>query len=61
MIALIEMDRNDPNPGHRGDPNMLLDRKDVDKWMADAGFLAVREHNDLFPGTKWFVIYQKKS
>jgi SAM-dependent methyltransferase len=61
LIALIEMDRSDPNTGHRGDPNMLLDRKDVDAWMAESGFFPVKEHNDLFPGTKWFVIYQKKS
>jgi ubiquinone/menaquinone biosynthesis C-methylase UbiE len=60
LIALIEMDKNDPNGGHRGEPNMLVDRPEVDKWMADAGFFPVKEHNDLFPGTKWFVIYQKK-
>jgi ubiquinone/menaquinone biosynthesis C-methylase UbiE len=60
LIALIEMDKNDPNGGHRGEPNMLVDRPEVDKWMADAGFRPVKEHNDLFPGTKWFVIYQKK-
>lgn len=60
-IALIEMDKNDPNGGHRGEPQMLVDRKDVDKWMGEAGFFPVKEHNDLFPGTKWFVIYQKKS
>ena len=59
-IALIEMDKNDPNTGHRGEPQMLVDRKDVDKLMADVGFVPVKEHNDLFPGTKWFVIYQKK-
>lgn len=61
MIALIEMDKNDPNTGHRGEPGMLVDRKDVDQWMAEAGFFPLREHNELFPGTKWFVIYQKKS
>jgi 2-polyprenyl-3-methyl-5-hydroxy-6-metoxy-1,4-benzoquinol methylase len=60
LIALIEMDKNDPNTSHRADPHMLVDRKEVDKWMADAGFVPVKEHNDLFPGTKWFVIYQKK-
>jgi 2-polyprenyl-3-methyl-5-hydroxy-6-metoxy-1,4-benzoquinol methylase len=60
LIALIEMDKNDPNTSHRADPHMLVDRKDVDKWMAEAGFFPVKEHNDLFPGTKWFVIYQKR-
>lgn len=61
MIALIELDKNDPNGGHRAEPRMLIDRKDVDKWMADAGFSPVKEHSDLFPGTKWFVIYQKNA
>jgi len=60
LIALIEMDKNDPKTPHRESPNMLVDRKEVDQWMADAGFIPVKEHNDLFPGTKWFVIYQKK-
>jgi 2-polyprenyl-3-methyl-5-hydroxy-6-metoxy-1,4-benzoquinol methylase len=60
LIALIEMDKSDPNTSHREEPNMLVERKEVDQWMADAGFHPVKEHNDLFPGTKWFVIYQKK-
>lgn len=59
MMAMIEMDRNDPNTAHREEPNMLVSRADVDKWMAALGFHPAKEHNDLFPGTKWFVIYQR--
>jgi len=59
MITIIEMDRNDPNTAHRAEPEMLVSRADVDKWMASLGFHPAKEHNDLFPGTKWFVIYQK--
>lgn len=60
MITMIEMDRNDPNTAHRGEPNMLVGRADVDKMLADLGFRPAKEHNDLFPGTKWFVIYQRQ-
>ena len=59
MVTIIEMDRNDPNTAHREEPNMLVSRADVDTWMASLGFHPAKEHNDLFPGTKWFVIYQK--
>jgi len=59
MVTIIEMDRNDPNTAHREEPNMLVSRADADKWMASLGFHPAKEHNDLFPGTKWFVIYQK--
>ena len=60
MVTIIEMDRNDPNTAHKDEPNMLLSRAEVDKWMASLGFQPAKEHNDLFPGTKWFVIYQKR-
>jgi ubiquinone/menaquinone biosynthesis C-methylase UbiE len=59
MITIIEMDRNDPNTAHKAEPDLLVTRADVDKWMASMGFHPAKEHNDLFPGTKWFVIYQK--
>jgi len=59
MVTIIEMDRNDPNTAHRAEPHMLVNRADVDRWMAALNFHPAKEHNDLFPGTKWFVIYQK--
>ena len=60
-IALIEMDKNDPKTPHKDQPEMLVSRADVDKWMAEVGFYPDKEFNDVFPGTKWFVIYQRKA
>ena len=59
-IALIEMDKNDPNGAHRDQPELLVSREQLDQWMSDAGFQPVKEHNDLFPGTKLFIIYGRK-
>jgi ubiquinone/menaquinone biosynthesis C-methylase UbiE len=59
-LALIEMNKNDPNTPHRGQPELLVSREDIEKWMSNAGFKLVQEYPDLFPGTKWFLIYGKK-
>ena len=61
MIAMVEMDKNDPKTPHKDQPEMLVSRADVDKWMAEAGFRPMKEFPELFPGTKWFVIYQKSA
>ena len=60
-LALIEMDKNDPKTAHKDQPEMLVSRADVDKWLADVGFYPDKEFNDVFPGSKWFVIYQRKA
>ena len=60
-LALIEMDKNDPKTAHKDQPEMLVSRADVDKWLADVGFYPDKEFNDVFPGAKWFVIYQRKA
>jgi ubiquinone/menaquinone biosynthesis C-methylase UbiE len=59
-IAIIEMDKNDPNTPHKNQPELLLAREDILKWMSDAGFKLVEEHPDLFPGTKWFLVFGRK-
>lgn len=59
-IALIEMDHTDPNGSHRNQPDMLVSKEDVQKWMEAAGFSPVEEF-DLFPGKKWFVIYGRQA
>jgi arsenite methyltransferase len=59
-IAIIEMNKNDPNTPHKNQPELLVAREDILKWMSDAGFKLVDEHPDLFPGTKWFLIFGKK-
>jgi ubiquinone/menaquinone biosynthesis C-methylase UbiE len=59
-IAIIDMNKDDPNTGHRNQPELLLAREDVVQWMSDAGFKLVEDHPDLFPGTKWFLIFARK-
>ena len=59
-IAIIEMDKNDPNTPHKNQPELLVAREDILKWMSDAGFKLVEEHPDLFPGTKWFLVFGRK-
>jgi ubiquinone/menaquinone biosynthesis C-methylase UbiE len=59
-ISIIEMDKNDPNTPHKNQPELLVAREDILKWMSDAGFKLVEEHPDLFPGTKWFLVFGRK-
>jgi ubiquinone/menaquinone biosynthesis C-methylase UbiE len=59
-IAIIEMDSTDPNTPHRNQPELLVSRAEMLKWMSDAGFRLVQEHADLFPGTKLFLVFAKK-
>lgn len=59
-IAIIEMDKNDPNTPHRNQPELLVGREEMLAWMSDAGFKLVDEHADLFPGTKWFLVFGRK-
>ena len=59
-IAIIEMNKDDPNTPHKSQPELLVSRDDIMKWMSDGGFKLVQEHADLFPGTKWFLVFGKK-
>ena len=59
-IAIIEMNKDDPNTGHKNQPELLVAREEIVQWMSDAGFKLVDEHADLFPGTKWFLIFGRK-
>ena len=59
-IAIIEMDKTDPNTPHRSQPELLVGREEILQWMLDAGFNLVEEHSDLFPGTKWFLVFGRK-
>jgi len=59
-IAIIEMNSNDPNTPHKSQPELLVGHEEIQRWMSDAGFRLVQEHPDLFPGTKWFLIFGKK-
>jgi len=59
-IAIIEMNKDDPNTPHKAQPELLVSRDEILKWMSDAGFKLVQEHPDLFPGTKWYLIFGRK-
>ena len=59
-IAIIEMNKDDPHTGHKNQPELLVGRDEILRWMSDAGFKLVEEHPDLFPGTKWFLIFGRK-
>jgi arsenite methyltransferase len=59
-IAIIEMNKDDPNTPHRKQPELLVGREEILQWMSDAGFKLVEEHPDLFPGTKWFLVFGRK-
>jgi 2-polyprenyl-3-methyl-5-hydroxy-6-metoxy-1,4-benzoquinol methylase len=59
-IAIIEMNRDDPNTPHKNQPELLVGRDQILQWMSDAGFRLVQEHAGLFPGTKWFLVFGRK-
>ncbi len=59
-IAIIEMDKNDPKTSHRNQPELLVAREEILQWMSDAGFKLAEEHPDLFPGTKLFLIFERR-
>ena len=58
-IAIIEMNKDDPNTPHKNQPELLVSREQILSWMSDAKFKLVEEHADLFPGTKWFLVFGK--
>src|SRR5215469_13696057 len=40
-IAIIEMNKDDPDTPHRKQPELLISRQEIDQWMSDAGFKQV--------------------
>jgi 2-polyprenyl-3-methyl-5-hydroxy-6-metoxy-1,4-benzoquinol methylase len=56
-IVIIEMNKDDPNTPHRNQLELLVSRQDIEHWMSDAGFKQVREYPEVFPGTKWFLVF----
>ncbi len=59
-IAIVEMDKSDPDTPHRNQPELLVGRGEILQWMSDAGFELVEEHADLFPGKRWFLVFGRK-
>jgi ubiquinone/menaquinone biosynthesis C-methylase UbiE len=56
-MALIEIDPNGPSTAHAEDPEILLHKAEVRKWMADAGFPSSQEIQ-LYPD-KYFIVYTR--
>jgi ubiquinone/menaquinone biosynthesis C-methylase UbiE len=56
-IALIDIDPNGPSTSHAEDPEILLHKAEVRKWMADAGFPSSQEFQ-VYPD-KYFIIYSR--
>jgi ubiquinone/menaquinone biosynthesis C-methylase UbiE len=59
-IAVIEMNKDDPSTPHKNQPELLVGRDEIVQWMSDAGFRLAEEHADLFPGTKWFLVFGRR-
>jgi ubiquinone/menaquinone biosynthesis C-methylase UbiE len=59
-VVIIEMDKSDPNTPHKNQPELLVSREEIFQWMSDAGFILAQEHPDLFPGTKWFLVFKRR-
>ena len=58
-IVIIEMNKDDPNTPHKNQPELLVGRDEILKWMSDAGFKLAQEFPEMFPGTKWFLVFGK--
>jgi len=55
-IAIVELP---PTGSHKDDPSLVVTKDQVKGWMADAGFVPVKEFDGLNEG-KWFIIYARK-
>ena len=51
-IAIVELP---PDGSHKDEPDLVVTKEQVKRWMADAGFTPIQEFDGL-PG-KWFVVY----
>lgn len=58
-VVIIDMNSNDPNTPHKNQPELLVTREEILGWMSDAGFRLVQEYPNIFPGKKWFLIFEK--
>jgi len=51
-IAIVELP---PDGTHKDEPELIVTKDQVKRWMADAGFAPVREFDGL--PNKWFIVY----
>lgn len=55
-VAIVDLP---PDGSHKDEPDLVVTRDQVKAWMADAGFVPVKEFDGLLPG-KWFVVYARR-
>ena len=58
VIVLIDLDPNDPNTSHKGEPHLQVTREQANEMMAAAGLKPVAEHK-LFTD-KYFIVYGRR-
>jgi len=54
-IAVVELP---PDGSHKDEPELVVTKDQVKGWMADAGFVPVKEFDGLTG--KWFVVYGRR-
>ena len=59
-IALIELNRDDPQNPHRNEPDLLVGKEQAVQWMTAAGFRPIAECNIYRFDEKWFLIFERK-
>ena len=59
-IALIELNRDDPENPHRNEPELLISKEEAAEWMMAAGFFPVAQCNIYRFDEKWFLIFERE-
>jgi ubiquinone/menaquinone biosynthesis C-methylase UbiE len=54
-IAVVDLP---PDGSHKDEPDLVVTKDQVKRWMADAGFAPVQEISGLDEG-KWFIVYAR--
>jgi len=58
-IAVIELNKDDPETSHRDEPELQVAKEDLDAWMKAIGYERVQEHTFLGI-SKWYLIYGRE-
>lgn len=55
-VAVIELNKEDPETSHRDEPELQVGKEELDAWMKAIGFHRIQEHTFLGI-SKWYLIY----
>jgi 2-polyprenyl-3-methyl-5-hydroxy-6-metoxy-1,4-benzoquinol methylase len=58
-VAVIELNKEDPNTSHKDEPELQVGKEELDAWMDGIGFKRVQEHTFLGIA-KWYLIYGRQ-